>query len=173
MESEKIQISIHAPARGATATLSKQERVKKFQSTLPRGERQHCPSGQGQLVLFQSTLPRGERQHSTTIFIKICIFQSTLPRGERRSYRTVLLGSYKFQSTLPRGERPFLYAAPCFIRSISIHAPARGATASLLTSLKGLPISIHAPARGATILSASSTIEMNRFQSTLPRGERL
>ena len=56
--------------------------------------------------------------------------------------------------------------------SISIHAPARGATST------GLPmyqksdfISIHAPARGATgSETAGNTISI--FQSTLPQGER-
>ena len=56
----------------------------------------------------------------------------------------------EFQSTLPHGERP-LPAGKCpLFQSISIHAPARGAT--LLHSQPPCfqTISIHAPARGAT-----------------------
>ena len=35
--------------------------------------------------------------------------------------------------------------------SLSIHAPARGATIDLLSAPKMTPLSIHAPARGATV----------------------
>ena len=55
-----------------------------------------------------------------------------------------------FQSTLPRGERPFRRFRLCRRCSISIHAPARGAT---------LPHGFDCPFQ-------------NEFQSTLPRGER-
>ena len=37
-----LPISIHAPTRGATITASKVDSWKKFQSTLPRGERRSC-----------------------------------------------------------------------------------------------------------------------------------
>ena len=80
------------------------------------------------------------------------------------------------------------------IQSISIHAPARGAT-SLERTIKGqVQISIHAPARGATgnaITLVQNGDDFNprsregsdirmfvyskifyKFQSTLPRGER-
>ena len=78
----------------------------------------------------------------------------------------------KFQSTLPRGERLAQYVIYYNHRNISIHAPARGATAHMdlqrfaisdfnprsregsdtgrIRLRKGIPISIHAPARGAT-----------------------
>ena len=54
---------------------------------------------------------------------------------------------------------------------ISIHAPARGATALLGALTSDEQISIHAPARGATPLNWASTL-FCVFQSTLPRGER-
>ena len=55
-----------------------------------------------------------------------------------------------FQSTLPRGERRFFRNIWLIDPTISIHAPARGATAFI--ALIGIFFS---------------------FQSTLPRGERL
>ena len=79
------------------------------------------------------------------------------------------------------------------IFSISIHAPARGATIKPISSISSLSISIHAPARGATIsrpgILRSQHISIHApargatkipghkdgcpvFQSTLPRGER-
>ena len=57
---------------------------------------------------------------------------------------------------------------------ISIHAPARGATPIYEKSLICFVISIHAPARGATdIVHCRMLRTPRKFQSTLPRGERL
>ena len=56
--------------------------------------------------------------------------------------------------------------------SISIHAPARGATHTAGVIAANCKISIHAPARGATH-GESKWTKGSRFQSTLPRGERL
>ena len=56
---------------------------------------------------------------------------------------------------------------------ISIHAPARGATILALARAGFTLISIHAPARGATSWSKTTIGSRKKFQSTLPRGERL
>ena len=81
-------------------------------------------------------------------------------------------GKLLFQSTLPRGERLVFARFFSTLYTISIHAPARGAT-SLICSLENLDeISIHAPARGATRIF-QPVFHSIRFQSTLPRGERL
>ena len=56
--------------------------------------------------------------------------------------------------------------------TISIHAPARGATQNATDLIEQGHISIHAPARGATIDSQCVCLIGNTFQSTLPRGER-
>ena len=77
----------------------------------------------------------------------------------------------KFQSTLPRRERlPFSATVPILIR-ISIHAPAKGATSSILSTRPSMTISIHAPAKGATRFR-NFLKEKCIFQSTLPRRER-
>ena len=55
--------------------------------------------------------------------------------------------------------------------SISIHAPARGATGLHCEPDTVKDISIHAPARGAT-QKLIDKISGQAFQSTLPRGER-
>ena len=58
-----MDISIHAPARGATAALHiRRQQGRQFQSTLPRGERLAFVLFMVYRALFQSTLPRGERQ---------------------------------------------------------------------------------------------------------------
>ena len=59
-----------------------------------------------------------------------------------------------FQSTLPRRERPVQHSLYQLESSISIHAPAKGATKSGHRIVFGHPISIHAPAKGATTLYA-------------------
>ena len=109
--------------------------------------------------------------------------------------RRTLRIPFSFQSTLPRGERPpQIFPAYLQLLSISIHAPARGATDLQRRGSGRFRISIHAPARGATFgeeyrSAAFSNFnprsregsdrntprtknERRSFQSTLPRGER-
>ena len=54
-------ISIHAPTRGATGVYCYSRPSHKFQSTLPREERQVSYNSCIWSCLFQSTLPREER----------------------------------------------------------------------------------------------------------------
>ena len=172
--SSVLPISIHAPARGATNQTAAEINLQyAFQSTLPRGERREFGRFGSIFWAFQSTLPRGERPVGDMLHVNLGKFQSTLPRGERR------LSNFSF----------------IILICISIHAPARGATAEfvdLMTDMEG--ISIHAPARGATILfsitptplknfnprsregsdvdAEAYLVKVLSFQSTLPRGER-
>ena len=56
------QVSIHAPARGATTQCKyHRQKAKRFQFTLPRGERPLRGVRRACLEVFQFTLPRGER----------------------------------------------------------------------------------------------------------------
>jgi len=55
-----------------------------------------------------------------------------------------------FRSTLPRGERPPASGDELSLGVVSIHAPARAATAVLEGAVGLVEVSIHAPARGAT-----------------------
>ena len=103
----------------------------------------------------------------------LLLFQSTLPRGERQERKLRGLQKELFQSTLPRGERQESVMQYHMGQTISIHAPARGATScerlllhwkmyfnprsregsdvSYDEILVDVCISIHAPARGATM----------------------
>ncbi len=164
-------VSIHAPARGATLLKLRSVGIMLFQSTLPRGERRSRPSMDMTICWFQSTLPRGERHALHVIQAKGWPFQSTLPRGERLSFTESITLLHMFQSTLPRGERQLTAARPSSKRrfnprsragsddnlyciqgivDVSIHAPARGATYRIGSHVHRLYVSIHAPARGAT-----------------------
>ena len=122
-------ISIHAPARGATNSTVKPPNSKSFQSTLPRGERR-----------FSNQFCRRTKNY----------FNPRSREGSDEQHDFLISQISTFQSTLPRGERPFLRHHNAYIHNISIHAPARGATDArkLLKNLRSI------------------------FQSTLPRGER-
>ena len=76
-----------------------------------------------------------------------------------------------FQSTLPRGERRkrgrFVYQK-CYFNPRS----REGSDGVMNALMQTLSISIHAPARGATVADLYYII-CRGFQSTLPRGERL
>ena len=99
--------------------------------------------------------------------------------GSDRIYAPSASGSGVFQSTLPRGERQLFEVANAAVKSISIHAPTRGATFANAIKLDkllfqstlprgerhsvcinffcALKISIHAPTRGATRCSYKLT----------------
>ena len=85
-----LDISIHAPTRGATISNGLCDGFYAiFQSTLPREERLVAKDFTEGMVVFQSTLPREERRnHTHALTASICQFQSTLPREERLIFRT-------------------------------------------------------------------------------------
>ena len=102
---EYYDVSIHAPAWGASLALINGFIHSLFQSTRPHGARPSTNAKFKSLVEFQSTRPHGAR-HSlmrhTALFFK---FQSTRPHGARLSplphpYRILM-----FQSTRPHGAR--------------------------------------------------------------------
>ena len=166
-------VSIHAPARGATAM---------------RWPSCATPS------LFQSTPPRGGRPGSMRHVRPYRVFQSTPPRGGRHAFTPRMLTEGVFQSTPPRGGRPQTDEEAAQAACVSIHAPARGATKTPAYCGTASSVSIHAPARGATeshdarsvvhrcfnprpreggdSRAPSTTMRSLMFQSTPPRGGR-
>ena len=79
---------------------------------------------------FRSALPRGERRSASCVLWRRALkFRSALPRGERLAGDAELCGaSALFRSALPRGERRMCFTAVGRCLSVSIRAPARGAT---------------------------------------------
>ena len=165
------EVSIHAPARGATRFARKAVFVLRFQSTRPRGARHadgrddlgdvavsiHAPArgatvecvGQEHAVLVSIHAPARGATVTAEVAVVVGQFQSTRPRGARHQHGRSPLGWY-----------------------VSIHAPARGATRpgqgarghERFQSTRprgarhrrrvgrvGWIVSIHAPARGATV----------------------
>ena len=167
-----------------------------FQSTLPRGER--LKKQVHELVAIQISIhapARGATDGFSENAESLDISIHAPARGATNAVRFYNYLLNEFQSTLPRGERLCNAFIVWLSKDISIHAPARGATVSYLvlfgakrnfnprsregSDIKRHPedpryitISIHAPARGATA-SKSFWTDCSRFQSTLPRGERL
>ena len=146
-----MEISIRAPARGATLRKTKTElcwiyfnprsregsdllviwlllNILRFQSALPRGERRTFIRVSKSFLVFQSALPRGERHVVEYTDLPDFIFQSALPRGERLKDVNMIIFCTIFQSALPRGERRSQCRTKYPINQISIRAPARGAT---------------------------------------------
>ena len=123
----------------------------KFQSTLPQGERPLDERDSWTCLQVSIHAPaRGATYIRCCAHFPITLFQSTLPQGERPFGIITLLGFFEFQSTLPQGERQILYLLRFFDCTVSIHAPARGATEFLKRKRLEDEVSIHAPARGAT-----------------------
>ena len=101
-----VRISIHAPARGATLVVPKVKPLFLISIHAPaRGATETSSSRSAGSSIFQSTPPRGGRLRSPC-------------RGKRRRYF----------NPRPREGGDCLVLADRMVGSISIHAPARGAT---------------------------------------------
>ena len=144
-------ISIHAPTRGATIKkLPKRDQSSDF------NPRSHEGSDIEEGVGVGVTSDFNPRSHEGSDDVKPWVDG----------------WSDTFQSTLPRGERHIIHQHLNYIKEISIHAPTRGATIVGTVHDSILGISIHAPTRGATQI-LMVLLFTSKFQSTLPRGERL
>ena len=120
---------------------------------------------------FQSTLRRTERHQP---------FQPSVqqsddfnPRSGERSDYSPKASRDKFKISIHApANGATITVLSCFSSTIiSIHAPANGATKSDIIWLDSKVISIHAPANGATNILQLCVI-LKRFQSTLRRTER-
>jgi len=145
-----------------------------FQSTLPRGERPSRGMNIDGLHLFQSTLPRGERQIRHDEFIdKWLVSIHAPPWGATLSPSQPNQNHHGFQSTLPRGERlPLAQLHPNHVMRFNPRSPVGSDTYQNRRDFKAIYVSIHAPPWGATRSSSQILVSKNKFQSTLPRGER-
>ena len=191
-----VDVSIHAPARGATLRDRRLCDVADVSIHAPaRGATVYQESTMPVIFVFQSTRPRGARQDQAYAWMQIHMFQSTRPRGARRrpwnragcrwpcfnpraregrdsSPRSSLDASLSFQSTRPRGARQD--PADSFpLDAVFQSTRPRGARPrGPCRCERRRGVSIHAPARGATRVEASGKQYRCVFQSTRPRGAR-
>ena len=167
----RFYISIHAPARGATFVEKRAAYVEIFQSTLPRGERQHRLGGACSCHNFN---PRSREGSDFNVYIKIIYHFYFNPRsregsdalyvessnsanyfnprsreGSDRSSQPIAVVYFPFQSTLPRGERLHHISIQYLAHNFNPRSR-EGSDLCIHRSYGLTEISIHAPARGAT-----------------------
>ena len=145
----------------------------KFQSTLPRGERLETQKTSGSQSEISIHAPaRGATYSPHEIKERLQI--NFNPRSREGSDLFSVIHLCSLQDFNPRSREGSDVYIPLWIhlQHISIHAPARGATPFGRIFRLFAAISIHAPARGATAQSHPMKLS-HKFQSTLPRGERL
>ena len=161
-------VSIHAPAWGATVQKTRQISQRRFNPRARVG-RDRSEKLFKTLLAFQSTRPRGARRGLTTKQAGRICFNPRARVGRDMALSSIFIFDV-FQSTRPRGARLPCYQSLCR-QSVSIHAPAWGATTVGITktyprsfnprarvgrdtSVIDMPslrvVSIHAPAWGAT-----------------------
>ena len=103
------EISIHAPARGATI----------------RNDDKPAPD-----LHFNPRSREGSDRFAADAFLRTAYFNPRSREGSDQITKMPVINVKRFQSTLPRGERHADRFCVFSIIDISIHAPARGATQS-------------------------------------------
>ena len=127
-------ISIHAPAWGATGVPRPCGGAREFQSTHPRGVRLRSQARRSPSHAISIHAPAWGATCAVACWQEERLaFQSTHPRGVRPSDVCFKPIFSPFQSTHPRGVRPGTKALERILNGISIHAPAWGATQTLIT----------------------------------------
>ena len=121
-------ISIHAPPRGATTSKITSGGADVFQFTPLREGRLLKQVGLEARFLFQFTPLREGRRHSVRRRSKPARFQFTPLREGRLHLHRIILRRSLFQFTPLREGRPIRAILQSQGRTISIHAPPRGAT---------------------------------------------
>ena len=166
------EVSIHAPARGATPPICLSCCSAWFQSTRPRGARRkntrfwgvfqqvsiHAPARGATHNNKQQTITTGVSIHAPARGATLWRFYGvTHSRGfnprarEGRDFRFLSKNiCYICFNPRAREGRDDVIFRPRDGDIVSIHAPARGATAVVRRLLRLFQVSIHAPARGAT-----------------------
>ena len=149
-----VQVSIHAPARGATRSRSRRwSTARSFNPRARAGRDMADPVGQGASALgFQSTRPRGARLCGFwPFFCGVCCFNPRARAGRDEKDAKEVVTDFEFQSTRPRGARPAFPVARQ-VTPMGFNPRARaGRDGREERSGEGVrPVSIHAPARGAT-----------------------
>ena len=189
---ENILVSIHAPARGATAIFPDQLLAILFQSTHPHGVRLQSAYNVEDIMRFNPRTRTGcDRLKEGVIgytYVSIhapargatndmCMFRQDCSvsihapaRGATKKYINNFIFIIVSIHAPARGATGNTSLWDKFLQ-VSIHAPARGATILYLSLLRCCTVSIHAPARGATPSIAVDVVPYE-FQSTHPHGVR-
>ena len=129
--------------------LRETEEKYQFQSTLPRGERLSVFAPAQQPAYFNPRSREGSDAHHPSVFFHFTHFNPRSREGSDTTNQSVLHCFRKFQSTLPRGER--LHSPYFEISSYNFNPRSREGSDIIVKPAPAITsISIHAPARGAT-----------------------
>jgi len=155
LNSTNEQVSIHAPAKGATLSVIAVVRGCRVSIHAPaKGATTtaHPPSYD---ILFQSTRPRRARLASGFATIDISTFQSTRPRRARLLFRLIQMLEPRFNPRAREGRdsRPVALQMTCMMFQST--RPRRARLFVPFVPPISVKVSIHAPAKGATLMSAS------------------
>ena len=124
-----FNISIHAPAKGATfITLAWRGAAQNFNPRSREGSDEDQTAAYTVEIWFQSTLPRRERpiRHTDKPFHTGISIHAPAKGATGKNFD--MSKRVEFQSTLPRRERRDRRYWKKMEQKISIHAPAKGAT---------------------------------------------
>ena len=145
-------ISIHAPAKGATSFgVNHVSAIIKFQSTLPRRERRFLMCGCHPTPHISIHAPaKGATRGAPYWLDADNHFNPRSREGSDSGCMAIWIRSCNFNPRSREGSDGREAAANKERVMISIHAPAKGATAAIYGTRNPKDISIHAPAKGAT-----------------------
>ena len=167
-----VNISIHAPAKGATHRIRDLQRKDRFQSTLPRRERHRLHLIKRSDMNFN---PRS-REGSDVAALAICDANTNFnPRSREGSDGKYLYGIRRQHHFNPRSREgsDCPLDGPTLVGQISIHAPAKGATSTVPDDYPQYCVFQSTLPRRERLLILLHIPKINKFQSTLPRRERL
>ena len=166
-----VDVSIHAPARGATRPGLWHRSASWFQSTPPRGGR---PLGMAMLLHRSCFNPRpraGGDDQTARLYGEIISFNPRPRAGGDVRLSMILTFDFSFNPRPRAGGDSAAGVNTIGVIGFNPRPRAGGDLAFLVPSELSGVVSIHAPARGATRY-VDHRITSSRFQSTPPRGGR-
>ena len=145
-------VSIHAPARGATGRQHHDRRLCMVSIHAPaRGATKSLPRFWAMRGCFN---PRAREGRDTRTKLQVTAIKCFNPRARegRDCGEYPHAGRDNVSIHAPARGATWLAWHTCRSWAVSIHAPARGATFCRFRLARVTEVSIHAPARGATII---------------------
>ena len=163
-------VSIHAPAGGATVMRTFVLALNLVSIHAPAGGATRHGRPHSQSLRVSIHAPAGGATRSPSQVVLTMMFQFTRPQGARLAWSLTLILLYGFNSRARRGRDR--YAWFCVLAgSVSIHAPAGGATQSSQTSRLGTKFQFTRP-QGARLQEYFNAQRTGEFQFTRPQGAR-
>jgi len=150
---DNIRVSIHAPARGATVIDIIKDTFPDVSIHAPARGATYCPRPQHRHCSVSIHAPA--RGATLSWGPRLCLLRCFNPRTREGCdcHAVVSLAVPECFNPRTREGCDVRYADHGLFSRVSIHAPARGATACLETrAIISSSVSIHAPARGATLV---------------------